>query len=343
MVDHYQHIYPWNQAIWQHLTDTSKRRNHALLFAGGTGLGKKLLAVALAHFVLSKEGADQQVTTLFEAGSLPDLHVIMPESERQEDSIGDYASRYFESHTGKPKKQITIEQIRKLGSALSTHPHISETRVILIYNAHKMNRNASNALLKNLEEPPQNTLFVLVSDEVSALPQTVRSRCSLVSFLPPNSDSALSWLQQQNRIPEDQLNTYLRLAGNQPLLALRFFEIDYLEQLKIILTDVNNLWRRADSITQVAGRWLELGEAMVVETLQKLVSDLLKCQLSGQPSGLFFPVQQDWIAKSGAKISRQELIRTVDSLNRAKDLLGSSADPRLILEQVCVQLYALPR
>jgi len=223
-------IHPWNQQAWHNLTLEPERANHALLFNGDCGLGKQDLAFALAHFVLTDNHSQSE--SLFEAGSHPDLHVVMPESRVSDDLLGAFAKRYLEDHSGKPKKTITIDQIRRLSQALTTHPHISTHRVILILSAETMNRNASNALLKSLEEPPANTLFIVVSDELSKLANTIRSRCSLVNFRAPDVDSARAWLAMQNRLPEGELDTYLAMANNHPLQAISLYENDYLASLK---------------------------------------------------------------------------------------------------------------
>ena len=72
MANFIPNIHPWNQEIWQHLTNEPERANHAMLFAGNRGLGKQELAFALAHFVLVDNHS--QWESLFNAGSHPDAH-----------------------------------------------------------------------------------------------------------------------------------------------------------------------------------------------------------------------------------------------------------------------------
>jgi len=76
-------IHPWNQELWEQLTLESERSNHALLFNGDIGLGKQALAFSLAHHVLTqlKNGPQSHSESLFDAGSHPDFHVIMPEAK----------------------------------------------------------------------------------------------------------------------------------------------------------------------------------------------------------------------------------------------------------------------
>ena len=333
-------IHPWNQELWQNLTMEPERANHALLFNGDKGLGKKDLAFALAHFVLTDNHAQSE--KLFYAGSHPDLHVVMPECEVDDNLMGDYSRRYLEDHSGKPKRAITIEQIRRLGSALTTHPHISTHRVIVMMFAETMNNSASNALLKNLEEPPSNTLFVIVTDELSKLAKTIRSRCSLVNFRAPAHEQASAWLNYQNVVPGDQVDTYLSMANNRPLEAIRFFNEGYLESLKAVFTDVNGLWMNRSEVTQVAKQWQAIGGSEVVDILQKLATDLLRTRLSSAPASVFFPVQQSWIASSSAKLSKKKLLSLVDELNYAKRMLATSVDELLVLETLSNKVRLLP-
>jgi DNA polymerase-3 subunit delta' len=333
-------IHPWNQEIWQNLTLEPERANHALLFNGDAGLGKQDLAFALAHFVMTD--SHSQSESLFNAGSHPDLHVIMPECEVTEGLLGDFAKRYLETHSGKPKRAINIEQIRRLSTAMVTHPHISAHRVILIFNAETMNRNAANALLKSLEEPPQNTLFIIVSDELSKLAKTIRSRCSLVNFRQPDFQSAKAWLELDGRLPSDQIDTYLSMSNNQPLEAIRLFETGYLESLKAVFTDVNNLWMRRAEITSVAKTWQAIGSGSVVDILQKLSTDLLRSMLTDEPNSVFFPVQQSWVKSSSNKISKESLLQLIDELNYSKKMLSTTVDELLVLETVSNKVSKLP-
>lgn len=333
-------IHPWNQEIWQHLTLEPERSNHALLFNGDAGLGKRDLAFALAHFVLTD--THSQSETLFNAGSHPDLHVLMPEAEIQDNLVGSFARRYTEQHSGKPKKTITIDQVRRLSSSLDTHPHISTHRLILIFYAETMNRNAANALLKSLEEPPANTLFLIVSDELSKLAKTIRSRCSLVSFRQPDFTSAKAWLELYGTLPASDIDTYLSMSNNQPLEAIRLFEEDYLGALKSVFTDVNNLWMHRAEVTQVAKNWHGLGSAKSVDILQKLATDLLRSSLTASPRSVFFPVQQSWVSSVSAKFSKAKIMALLDELNYAKRMLATTVDELLVLETLSNKFSKLP-
>jgi len=338
-------IHPWNEVLWQSLMGASERRNHALLFTGSRGLGKIATGFALAQNVLC-DGQTQSIT-LFDAGSHPDLHVLMPEDKVLEldgaDLLGSFANRYLEPNNGKPKRLIGIEQVRKLGLALTTHPHIANTRIVLVVCAESMNRNAANALLKNLEEPPANTLFIVISDEISKLPKTIRSRCSLVNFRAPELATAKAWLEQQQVIPSNEIENHLAMANNHPLLAESLYKSGYIESLKSVFTDVNGLWNQRREAVEVAKNWQTIGGLKCLDILQKLSVDLLRFNLSNSPKSVYFPVQSSWVSSVSAKISLIKLHETIDLLAESKKLLSTSVDELLVLETLSVKFTDLPQ
>ena len=152
----------------------AERLHHGWIFAGPPGIGKASLARELALMLLADEmegervDADHPASRLFAAGTHPDY----AELARLEKDKGELA------------RNISVDQIRGLGRLLSTAPSVSRRRVILIDAADDMERGAANALLKNLEEPPRDVVFLLVSHAPSRLLPTIRSRCRMLRLSP---------------------------------------------------------------------------------------------------------------------------------------------------------------
>jgi DNA polymerase-3 subunit delta' len=125
---------------------------HAYLFHGPAGVGKRRMALAFASVLLADP-------VRVERRSHPDLYLLEP--------VGD---------------QIRIDDVRALRHDLHMRPFEAERRVYLIFSAELANREAADALLKDLEEPPPYAVIVLVADELGPVPATIRSRCQPVAF-----------------------------------------------------------------------------------------------------------------------------------------------------------------
>jgi len=127
-----------------------------------------------------------------------------------------------ENEVKKPKQpsiQIKIEQVRELADFLYVRSHRGAMRVALVHPAEDMNENASNALLKGLEEPPAGAMFILVSHRPAQLLPTIRSRCVAVPVPIPPRDAALKWLSAQGIKDAER---WLAYAGGAPLRALDY-------------------------------------------------------------------------------------------------------------------------
>lgn len=150
-------------------------RHHALLLCGPKGIGKSSLASLHSIELLQKHS------------TLP-AHIVARQIE-----VNAY-SNYIElqpivDDEGKQKREITIEQIRNVISTLKKKSSINCTRIVLINAVDQLNRQAANALLKILEEPPADVLFLLICHQVAGILPTIRSRCMPINFSPLNQQN----------------------------------------------------------------------------------------------------------------------------------------------------------
>src|SRR5512134_2763046 len=140
---------------------------HAYLFSGAEGTGKKMTALALASAVNCLErGPDGGCGTCpscrkVASGSHPDVHLLVPDGT-----------------------EIKIDQVREVQSELSLRPFEGAKKVLIVDGAETMKDASSNALLKTLEEPPGDTVIILVTSRPQGLLPTIRSRCQEIRFLP---------------------------------------------------------------------------------------------------------------------------------------------------------------
>ena len=212
-------IFKWQEQPWKTWTRLRERLPHAILIQSWEGLGEFEFAQACAQSLLCERPQPDQracgtchACNWFSLGNHPDFRLIVPESMAPD-------SREEGAEPSKKRsEQIRIEQVRELADFLAVGTHRGGLRVILVYPAQAMNANTQNALLKNLEEPPPATVFLLVTTQPERLLATVRSRCLKFTLPFPPSDPVLRWLKEQGlRQPEATLAG----AGGAPLAALK--------------------------------------------------------------------------------------------------------------------------
>lgn len=147
-----------------------RRMHHAWLLTGSKGLGKATLAYRFARAALGAKhsGArpfdtdpEDQIARRVSAQSHPDLFIL----------------RRGLNDRGKPRREITIDEARELGQFFSLAPSEGGMRVAIIDAVDDLNRNAANAILKTLEEPPARSVLLLVCHAPGAILATIRSRC----------------------------------------------------------------------------------------------------------------------------------------------------------------------
>lgn len=202
------------------LNDLLARRDrdrlpHALILAGPKGIGKATFA-----YHLTKQLFGEKQRAMVASGGHPDLLTV----ERQLDS------------TGREKPSVEIAEIRKVPPFLHMTASMGGWRIVIIDDADTMNRNAQNAILKNLEEPPNNTLLMLVTHRLGALIPTIRSRAHVIGFDAPNLDIFTQLLARQGHhlSPGETENLYT-LSSQSVGRALQLLEEDGLEILNRLL------------------------------------------------------------------------------------------------------------
>jgi DNA polymerase-3 subunit delta' len=164
----------------------SGRLAHAWLLSGPKGIGKATLAYRIARFVLAGGGDSGG---LFGGGpqtlALPPEHPVF-----RRISAGGHADLkvvergYSDDKKTKLRTEIVIDDVRGIGGFMSLTPAEGGWRVVIIDAADDMNRNAANAVLKVLEEPPRNALMLLLSHSPGRLLPTIRSRCRRLALKP---------------------------------------------------------------------------------------------------------------------------------------------------------------
>lgn len=184
---------------------------HAYLFSGDDGIGKRLMALRFAQ-ALSCEAPPSssqpdscghcRACEQIDSGVYPDLLVIEPEQD-------------------KANPQIKIDRVREIERHVIYRPLLSARKICIIDDADRLNANAANAFLKTLEDPPEHSLFILVTSQPLRLLATVRSRCLTLRFSPatPNQFEGALALKQATAMEDARFLS--RVCGNRIGVALR--------------------------------------------------------------------------------------------------------------------------
>ena len=192
---------PWFESLFSQLTGRflASRLHHALLLTGPAGIGKSTLASDLSRMLLCRNttsvGAcgECQSCHLFAAKTHPDFHVLQSE------------------------KQLGVDAVRGGIAKLGATAQMSNNKVLLLKGADSMTESASNALLKTLEEPTDNTFLILLTDKFQRLLPTILSRCEKHKLGVPPTEQSLAWLHQQGHNEVD--GALLEAYGFAPLRA----------------------------------------------------------------------------------------------------------------------------
>ena len=200
----------------------SRKLHHAWLLAGPKGVGKASFAKAAARRVLADAAGppsempgletddDHPIVRLVEAGSHPDMRWL----ERLPKERGEGLAR-----------DITVDQVRELGEFLGLTAALSPWRVVVIDTVDELGGAGANALLKMLEEPPPNTIVLLVSHAPGRLPPTIRSRCRRLDFSELSDDAMTSILESKTELSAAERNRIIAMSGGSAGRALAFAEL----------------------------------------------------------------------------------------------------------------------
>lgn len=254
----------------------SGRLPHAFLFYGDEGAGKEAFAIELAKLLNCQKGpliTCQECSQCLKIAHFqhPDVKFVMPTPSSsnvkpetvaeilQEKAHNPYQSVRF---AGK-NSYIGIDTIRELKKEAKYKLYEGKKKVFIISQADQMRPEAANALLKLLEEPPDNLMLILITSRLHRILPTIRSRCQLVHFPPLPGDRMLQIIRKYHSSPPEHLSLIIRLSLGNLKLAFNFIENDVLEKREkaieflrkvVVIEKSQELLREIDQITAARDR-----------------------------------------------------------------------------------------
>lgn len=328
-------LYPWQEDQWQQVSRMLQqgRLPHALIIGGVPGLGKLTFAKRLAAILLCQQPlkgsacGECKSCQLFTANSHPDYKIVQP----------------LEA-----SKSILVDQVRSLQHALATTAQQGGARVVVINGAADLNLNAANALLKQLEEPGDNSYFLLLHQWPKTLLPTVRSRCQLLDICLPDMTDAIMWLQQQlpaDQDAKDQAQLLLQLAQGGPLKALELHASKAHQLRHQMLVQLTAILRGKESAVEVAQSWQKQPLEQMLSWWIEWINDLIKLKMTGNMAHLANP-DIIKLLQAVAQVSHikaiyaflEQLTQQLNYINLRRNL-----NAQLVCEELLHQWYLLVR
>ena len=296
-------LFPWHVAAFNTIVSQLDRLPPGLLLVGGRGSGKLRFAHHLARALLCIRGAPGcgQCTQCgqFLLGHHPDFHVLTtrPTLDTHGDSPIKAGERYLAGvGRGVTGRIITVDQIRALTGALASTAHGPGSKVILVMTADDMNRNAANALLKALEEPADNTFFLMACRMPAQIAATIRSRCMVVPLSAPPASVLRKHLAGLKSSTQTMLDRAMTVGLGLPEVA----ETIILSEAEAEAEEGSGVgmeWTRAiksgggikgEMLTHLDSEQLRL----VLPRVQQAICRRIRCQLMALKDGEFKEVSR---------------------------------------------------
>jgi DNA polymerase-3 subunit delta' len=318
-------IYPWFKDAWTAIHKNEKLP-HALIFKGKEGIGKYNFAITFAKSYLCQNALSNHLPCEVCSScewfpySHPDFKHIAPIESDDDESSKRKTVR---------KKNIAIHQIRELSEYLELSAHQEKgRRIVLIEPADSLNQAASNALLKILEEPPENTLFILVTSQVQRLIATIRSRCQLLELRGPSLDEASVFLEEQKIAYEKSL---LSFTGGSPFNAMKELEN---QSERSVISQLLSQGHKVD-ITKINYSILTQGLDWTVNMIQKWAFDLLLSFHTQQT--YYFKAEEARIYSQAKQLNLDALLLFVNELNELKKIASHPVNQELQLQNIFIK------
>jgi DNA polymerase III subunit delta' len=309
---------PWLEPEQSRLraAHAARRLPHSVLLLAAPGLGAEALAHWSAALALCDAPALQPCGTcaaclLLRADTHPDLHRVRLEDDAQ---------------------QIKVDQVRELIERLAFKSYRGGYKVGIIEDAETLNMNGANAFLKTLEEPPSDTLLIMIARPTNRLPATIASRCTRLYVRAPAHAEALAWLAA--RMPGRSFEAALALSGGAPLRALELEEAGLADVHADMQSSLRDLAAGSVDVTLLAERWIRTNPALRLAWLENWITRRIQAAL-----GATAVVESAEPVRLPAALLKPKIRALFDLLDASRDfrrLASTGVNQQLALEALLV-------
>jgi DNA polymerase III subunit delta' len=297
----------------------NQRLHHAYLFVGPEGVGKRTFAMSLAKAVHCSEATGDYCDRCTNCASIsdgnhPDVRFVRPPNG---------------------KKEISIHQVRELERELRYRSFSGKRKIAIVDPAALMNPSAQNALLKTLEEPPENSLIILITPNAGGLLPTLRSRCLRLSFAPLQRAQVAGFLRAQN-VKADDAESLAAMSMGSIGRAANLDQAGLIEKRRI-WTGILNALRPGDyQGAMTAAEALAVNREEALEFLNWAGSwyrDLLIHGVVSKADELVNPDMLPQIQQSSATYGSRRALSALERITEATAGVYRNLNRRMVLEK----------
>jgi DNA polymerase III subunit delta' len=305
---------------------------NALLFTGPKGVGKKMAALS---FAMAANCAGKNKN--FEDGGFPIEPCGICKHCRKFDS-----GSYPDFIRIDPEGQVTkILQIRELRRILSIKPFEARLRVVVISKAHTLNQEASNALLKVLEEPPYRTILILITPQISDLLPTIVSRCQHIRFHPIPVNLLAAALSQESGREQKETEILAAMANGSFSKGFALRDTDWMFRRNWIIKETENM--NTVSVAVI----LALAEKLAKRKDKDSIHDLLEMIKTWYrdlvivkycPDKIINKDLMENVQSVSQQYHQNTLLNRISAVQQAQKEIDANVNPRLVLETLFLTL-----
>jgi len=315
--------------------------SHAYIFTGQDGVGKTLFAKEFTKALFCKNGECDSCNSC--------LNCIRIEKNSHPD--------VFWTDIEEKAKFIKIENIRNLQHSVRLSPLESDYKIFIIKEADRMNEEASNCLLKTLEEPSPNTIIILIANTMTTIKDTIRSRCQIIRFQPIPSHIIESQLTGKSDADPNKIGWISRFCNGSLANALHLLDDNHYEMNNDIVTrmtepDMDNL----AFAEEIINSYLSVGDSLeekrqilksILHCILQLYRDLLIIKvMNGHDAqqgnmSLFNAGREDSLQKHANYLTQEQIMYVIDEILESIKYIDLNLNINLLVENIITRITVL--
>ncbi len=297
---------------------------NSILIHGLSGIGKRTFLNELVKNIINIEFKDSNLDhhlNLFKNNTHPNIKIIEKE---------------IDSKTGKIKSNITIEQIRRLKTFLNSTTTIqNSSKIVIVDSTDYLNISSANSMLKILEEPKENTYIFLISNQISLLLPTIRSRCLKIKLNTHNLTNYTNIIKDNiDEISNEEINFYFELTYGSPGTTILYYNNDFLDifQLSIKCLLSNDLDHDKINLSNILSKLTNDEFNNYLSMLKFILIVVNKLKVNRDDKSLINIPNYLELESLSTNLTKKNLIDRFDYLtNNQKELFSLNLDKKIFI------------